>query len=84
MIQTNPMFNRPSILDGLNYSYWKVRMRASIKSIDARAWRTVQNGWAHPKVQDEDGDMVRKPEIQWSRDESDLATFNDKSLNVIF
>ncbi|XP_073152719.1 uncharacterized protein [Henckelia pumila] len=33
---------RPPILDGSNYSIWKVRMRVYIKSIDEKAWEKLQ------------------------------------------
>ena len=33
--------NHPPLLDETNYGYWKVRIRAFIKSTDEKAWRLV-------------------------------------------
>ncbi|XP_022859009.1 uncharacterized protein LOC111379803 [Olea europaea var. sylvestris] len=35
----------PPYFDGSNYAYWKVRMRAFLKSLDERVWVSIQNGW---------------------------------------
>ena len=34
--------------DGNNYAYWKVRMKAFLKSIDEKAWNFVEYGWKKP------------------------------------
>ena len=31
--------------DIVNYAYWKVRMKAFLKSIDERVWNSVEYGW---------------------------------------
>jgi len=36
--------NRPSLLDGSNYDYWKSRMSAFLKSIDSKTWKAVLKG----------------------------------------
>ncbi|XP_075521551.1 uncharacterized protein LOC142554760 [Primulina tabacum] len=54
---------RPPVLDGTNYSLWKVKIRFHIKSIDERAWQRVLSGWTPPRRIDEDGDSLIKPEI---------------------
>jgi imidazole glycerol phosphate synthase subunit HisF len=33
--------------DGMNYGYWKARMRFFLKSIDV--WKIVESGWIKPK-----------------------------------
>ena len=38
----------PSHFDGNNYAYWKVRMKAFLKSIDERVWNSVEYGWEKP------------------------------------
>ena len=47
--------NRPPLLDGSNFDYWKSRMIAFLKSLDSRTWKTVLKGWEHPKVKDVNG-----------------------------
>ena len=38
----------PPHFDGNNYAYWKVRMKAFLKSIDERVWNFVKYGWEKP------------------------------------
>lgn len=37
-----------SYFDGNNSSYWKIRRRAFSKSMDARIWLYLVNGWIAP------------------------------------
>jgi hypothetical protein len=32
--------------DGMNYGYWKARMRFFLKSIDC--WKTIETDWTKP------------------------------------
>ena len=36
---------RPPLLNSGNYSFWKVRMRAYIRSINEKAWMSVEEGY---------------------------------------
>ena len=78
--------NRPSILDGSNYNYWKPRMVAFLKSLDSKAWKAVLRGWKHPVKLGENGMPTAelKPEEYWSKEEDEIALGNSKSLNAIF
>ena len=76
--------NRPPILDGSNYDYWKPRMVAFLKSLDSRAWRAVTRGWEHPVITGKDGKTIPKPEEEWSKEEDELALGNSKALNALF
>jgi len=78
--------NRPPLLDGSNYDYWKSRMSAFLKSIDSRTCKAVLKGWEHPVVLDEDGNrtVVLKPEEEWIVAEDELAVGNSKALNALF
>lgn len=53
---------RPPILDGTNYTYWKVRMIAFLKSMDNKTWKAVMTGWEHPTMTDVTGKVLLKPE----------------------
>ena len=76
--------SRPSLLYGSNYSYWKARMKAFIKAIDEKAWRSVLTGWEHPVTKDTKGNEILKPEITWSMEEDRVANNISKTLNAIF
>ena len=38
----------PSFFDWNNYAYWKVRMKAFLKSIDERVWNSIEYGREKP------------------------------------
>jgi len=78
--------NRPPLLDGLNYDYWKSCMSAFLKSIDSRTWKAVLKGWEHPVALDADGNRidVLKPEEEWTPAEDKLTLGNSKALNALF
>ena len=52
--------NRPHMFNGMNYAFWKVRMRIFMEPIDALIWEAVVNGPYVPMqvVKDE---QVEKP-----------------------
>ncbi|CAM9000924.1 unnamed protein product [Rhodiola kirilowii] len=75
---------RSVLLEGPNYGYWKARMKAFIKNVDEKAWRSVLTGWTAPLLATYEGKFVPKPEIEWSEQEERLAMGNAKALNAIF
>jgi len=64
--------HRPSIFCGLNYQFWKVRMRIFIKSIDRGVWDAIVNGPYVPKML-VDNVYVDKPWCDCTGDESRKA-----------
>ena len=64
----------PSHFDGNNYAYWKVRLKAFLKSIDERVWNSVECGWEKPTT----------PVSEWQTSQKEAATFNRKAMNAIF
>src|ERR1044072_5227009 len=73
--------NRPPILDGTNYDYWKARIVVFLKSTDSKVWKAVVKGWKHHVVAST-SDL--KPEEKWTKKEDEEALANNKALNVIF
>ena len=59
---------------GNNYAYWKVRMKAFLKSIDERVWNFVKFEWEKPTT----------PVSEWIIAQKEAATFNSKAMNAIF
>ena len=64
----------PLHFDGNNYAYWKVRIKAFLKSIDKRVWNSVEYGWEKPTTLVSEGQTSKK----------EAAAFNSKTKNVIF
>ena len=60
--------------DGNNYAYWKVRMKAFLKSIDERFWNSIEHGWEKPTT----------PVGEWQTFQKEIVTFNSKAINTIF
>ncbi|PON56853.1 hypothetical protein PanWU01x14_178340, partial [Parasponia andersonii] len=75
--------SRPPLLDGTNNSYWKARMKAFIKALDEKAWRSVLSGWSPPTIKDDEGKDIIKPELTWSSDDDKFANYNSKALHAI-
>ncbi|KAK0604974.1 hypothetical protein LWI29_021490 [Acer saccharum] len=74
--------SRPPLLKGHNYGFC-LRMKAYIRSIDERAWMTVEEGYLAPnKI--EDGVTVSKPRSEWSTNEFELAKWHHRAVNAIF
>jgi hypothetical protein len=78
--------NRPPLLVGDKYDYWKSRMIVFLKSIDSRTWKAVLKGWSHPVIVDKEGKstLALKAEKDWSKEEDVLALGNSKALNALF
>ncbi|CAM8981546.1 unnamed protein product [Rhodiola kirilowii] len=76
--------NRPPLLEGPNYAYWKSKMKAFLKSLDERAWKAVMIGWTEPMMANLEGAVMPKPEAMWSEADDVAAVGNSKALNAIF
>ncbi|CAM8987445.1 unnamed protein product [Rhodiola kirilowii] len=76
--------NRPPLLEGPNYAYWKSKMKAFLKSLYERAWRAVMIGWTEPIMANPEGVGMPKPEALWSEADDVAAVGNSKALNAIF
>ena len=75
--------SRPPLLKRHNYGFWKLRMKAYIRSIDERAWMTVEEGYLAPnKI--ENGVTVSKSRSSWSTNEFELAKWHHRAVNAIF
>ena len=64
----------PSLFDGTNYAYWKVRMRAFLQSLDEKVWQAVEIGWTKPK----------EAPTNWDDAKIKAANFNSRALNALF
>ena len=60
--------NRPPLFCGLNYKFWKVRMKIFMESLDKGIWDAIENGLFVPKFE-KDGSFIKKPWSQWTESE---------------
>jgi len=52
--------NRPPLFCGVNYQFWKVRMKIFMHSTDKGIWETIENGPFIPQVK-RDEVLIDKP-----------------------
>ena len=64
----------PSLFDGINYAYWKIRTRAFLQSLDEKVWQVVEIGWTKPTEAPAD----------WDDAKIKAANFNNRALNALF
>ena len=64
----------PPLLDGTNYAYQKVRMRAFLQSLDEKVWQAMEIGWTKPK----------EALADWDNAKIKATNFNSKALNALF
>ena len=71
------------LLDGMNYPYWKAKMRAILKSIDERVWQAVINGWKPPIVIISEVTIPKDISV-WDIVDYENYRWNRKTINAIF
>ena len=64
----------PSLFDGTNYAYWKVRMRVFLQLLDEKVWQAVEIGWTKPM----------EASAKWDDAKIKAANFNSRALNALF
>jgi len=74
--------NIPPMFGGVNYAFWKIRMKIFMESIDMGIWNAVVNGPFVPMhvIKEE---TVKKPWSDWSESEKKKAQFNSLVKNII-
>ena len=75
--------NRPLVLDGTNYGYWKALMVAFLKSMDIKSWKAIISGWTPLVTVDDKGTVTdTKAEKDWSAPEDEDVLGNSRALNT--
>ena len=62
--------NKSPMFDGINFSFWKVKMRTYLMSLGADVWEVVETGYT-------------KPIVLASKDDKLEFSFNEKEMNSI-
>ncbi|CAM8884809.1 unnamed protein product [Rhodiola kirilowii] len=63
---------RPPLPEGNKYGYWRVRMKAFLKSLDEMLWKAVEKGWTLTVTTEADGKVVLTAEDKWTEDNRKL------------
>ena len=74
---------QPPFFNGVNYSYWKERMRIFIQSTDYDLWKIIMNGPNTPMKMGEDGQRVPKTDEEWTPEEKKKVEMNAKAINLM-
>ncbi|CAM8890185.1 unnamed protein product [Rhodiola kirilowii] len=75
---------RPPLLEGNKYGYWRVRMKAFLKSQDESVWEAVEQGWTHPVATEEEGKVNLLAKNKWTEVHRNAEAANSKVMNAIF
>ena len=64
----------PSLFDDTNYAYWKVHIKAFLRSLDEKVWQAVEIGW------------TKTTEAPADQEDAKIkaANFNSRALNALF
>ena len=74
--------NRPPLFCGLNYQWWKVRMKIFVESIDRWIRDAIVNGHFIPKIEKDDV-FIEKPWSQWTESETKKAQYDYIAKTII-
>ncbi|CAM8880830.1 unnamed protein product [Rhodiola kirilowii] len=75
---------RPPLLEGNKYGYWRVRMKAFLKSQDESVWEAVEQGWTDPVALDKEGKVCLLTKDKWTEAHKKAEAANSKAINAIF
>ncbi|CAM8960129.1 unnamed protein product [Rhodiola kirilowii] len=74
----------PPLLEGNKYGYWRVRMKAFLKSQDESVWEAFEQGWTDPVALDKEGKVCLLAKDKWTEAHQKTEAANSKAMNVIF
>ena len=74
--------SRPPMFRGMNYGFWKIRMKIFIESIDLFIWEDVVHGPYVPMQAVKDEEVV-KPRFEWNETERKKAQYDLGAKNII-
>ena len=74
--------NRPPLFCGLNYQFWKVRMKMFVESLDKGIWDAIENGHFVRKFE-KDGSSIEKLWSQWTDSKNKKAKFDYIAKSII-
>ena len=75
--------SRPPYFDGINYTYWKARMKIYLQSVDYELWLNVSKG---PSIQIKIVNNIEKLKLENEFNEHDIKKcyFNASAINYLY
>jgi len=73
---------RSLLFCGLNYQFWKVRMKLFVESMNREIWDAIVNGHFVPKFE-KNNIFIEKPWSQWTESESKRAQYDCIAKSII-
>jgi len=70
------------MFSGINYPFWKIRMKIFIESIDQGIWDAILNEPYTPKHV-VDNKQVDKPCTEWTEEERGRAQYDYTAKNIL-
>jgi len=70
------------MFNGMNYAFWKIRMKIFMESIDSCIWEAVDHGPYVPMQVVKDEEVV-KPRFEWSESEKKKTQYDLVAKNMI-
>ena len=86
-IQEGHSTNRPPLVDGNDYNYWKARMTIYLQSIDYNLWELIENGPYVPmkliKEEEKLDRLVLKEKHEYEEEDKRKLSLNARAKNVL-
>ena len=64
----------PPLFDGINYAYWKVRIRDFLQSLNEKVWQAIEIGQT----------KLKEVPADWDDAKIKVINFNSRALNALF
>ncbi|XP_057975241.1 uncharacterized protein LOC131162650, partial [Malania oleifera] len=78
-----PSSTRPPVFSGVNYTFWKQRMRIYLQNTDWKVWRIVSKGNYVP-MRIEGAARVPKTEDEYDDDDMKAVSLNATAMNILY
>jgi hypothetical protein len=76
--------NRPPLFDGVNYGFWKIKLKIHAQAIDPRLWTVITEGSYEFVKECEDGKKIAKDDSELTDAEVRLKYLDSKAMNILY
>ena len=75
---------RPPFFDRNDYSYWKIRMKIYLQTLNYEIWEAICDGPFMPMTKNEEGKEIPKLSREQNESKKRKASLNSKAMNALF